>query len=37
MGEVWEARQERKKGRVALKLLLPEMGRHVDHPARQHR
>src|SRR5450432_1365856 len=27
MGEVWEARHERTKGRVALKLLLPEMGR----------
>ena len=30
MGEVWEARHERTKGRVALKLLLPEMGRHED-------
>jgi eukaryotic-like serine/threonine-protein kinase len=30
MGEVWEARHERTKGRVALKLLLPEMGRHDD-------
>src|SRR5450432_980653 len=28
MGEVWEARHERTKGRVALKLLLPEMGRN---------
>jgi hypothetical protein len=27
MGEVWEARHERTKGRVALKILLPEMGR----------
>jgi serine/threonine protein kinase len=26
MGEVWEARHERTKGRVAIKLLLPEMG-----------
>jgi serine/threonine protein kinase len=30
MGEVWEARHERTKGRVALKLLLPDMGRHSD-------
>lgn len=30
MGEVWEARHERTTGRVALKLLLPEMGRHED-------
>jgi serine/threonine protein kinase len=30
MGEVWEARHERTKGRVALKLLLTEMGRHED-------
>jgi eukaryotic-like serine/threonine-protein kinase len=30
MGEVWEARHERTKGRVALKLLLPEMGRHEE-------
>jgi serine/threonine protein kinase len=26
MGEVWEARHERTKGRVALKVLLPEPG-----------
>jgi hypothetical protein len=30
MGEVWEALHERTKGRVALKLLLPEMGRHRE-------
>ena len=30
MGEVWEARHERTKGRVALKLLLLEMGRHQE-------
>ena len=30
MGEVWEARHERTKGRVALKLLLPEMGHHQE-------
>jgi eukaryotic-like serine/threonine-protein kinase len=30
MGEVWEARHERTKGRVAVKVLLPEMGRHAD-------
>jgi serine/threonine protein kinase len=30
MGEVWEARHERTKGRVALKLLLSEMGRHQE-------
>lgn len=30
MGEVWEARHERTKGRVALKVLLPEMGRHDE-------
>jgi serine/threonine protein kinase len=30
MGEVWEARHERTKGRVALKLLLTEMGRHQE-------
>jgi eukaryotic-like serine/threonine-protein kinase len=28
MGEVWAARHERTTGRVALKMLLPEMGRH---------
>ncbi len=30
MGEVWEARHERTKGRVALKLLLHEMGHHHE-------
>jgi len=30
MGEVWEARHERTKGRVALKLLLLEMGHHQE-------
>ena len=30
MGEVWEARHERTKGRVALKVLLSEMGRHEE-------
>lgn len=30
MGEVWEARHERTRGRVAVKVLLPEMGRHED-------
>src|SRR5688572_16605042 len=30
MGEVWEARHVRTKGRVALKLLLPEMGRYEE-------
>src|SRR5262245_9175144 len=30
MGEVWEARHERTKGRVAVKLLLPEVGRHPE-------
>jgi Protein kinase domain/PEGA domain len=30
MGEVWEGQHERTKGRVALKLLLPEMGRHRE-------
>lgn len=30
MGEVWEARHERTKGRVALKLLLSEMGHHEE-------
>ena len=30
MGQVWEARHERTKGRVALKVLLPEMGRHEE-------
>jgi eukaryotic-like serine/threonine-protein kinase len=30
MGEVWEARHERTKGRVAIKLLLPEMGRNRE-------
>jgi serine/threonine protein kinase len=29
-GEVWEARHERTKGRVALKLLLAEMGHHQE-------
>ncbi|HET6281520.1 MAG TPA: serine/threonine-protein kinase [Polyangia bacterium] len=29
MGEVWEARHERTKGRVALKVLLSEIGRHI--------
>src|SRR5689334_7701428 len=28
MGEVWEGRHERTKGRVAVKFLLAEMGRH---------
>jgi serine/threonine protein kinase len=28
MGEVWEARHERTKGRVAIKLLLADLGRH---------
>jgi serine/threonine protein kinase len=27
MGEVWEARHERTRGRVAIKILLPEIGR----------
>src|SRR6266700_3313672 len=30
MGEVWEARHERTKGRAAVKLLLPEMGRYEE-------
>ena len=30
MGQVWEARHERTKGRVAVKVLLPEMGRHEE-------
>ena len=34
MGEVWEARHVRTKGRVALKLLLPEMGRYEEALAR---
>jgi serine/threonine-protein kinase len=30
MGEVWEAQHERTRGRVALKVLLPEMGKHEE-------
>jgi serine/threonine-protein kinase len=30
MGEVWKACHERTKGRVAVKILLPEMGRKAD-------
>jgi serine/threonine-protein kinase len=30
MGEVWEAQHERTKGRVALKVLLAEMGKHEE-------
>jgi serine/threonine-protein kinase len=34
MGEVWEARHERTKGRLALKVLLPEMGQNDEVLAR---